>query len=39
MLQTGVKKIELENCWLTTELDFGGLADGWMELKPDLRTT
>jgi hypothetical protein len=31
-LQTGVKKFEVENCWLPTELDLiCGQMDGWMD--------
>jgi hypothetical protein len=29
-LQTGVEKFKVENCWLTTELDWVG-AGKWMD--------
>jgi hypothetical protein len=36
--QTGVQKILVENCWLTTELVFlGGQIDVWLGVKVVLR--
>jgi hypothetical protein len=41
-LQTGVKKIEVENCWEggwmngSMDIQMNGCMDGWMVVKPNL---